>query len=394
MRTAAEVAQRIAAQEITPATQAALNAAHQASQAQLEMRAEAERVNLQRVRVEAAAAQASTAAGVAAAAAGLASSVAPSQGVNAGVRAMPAPSMDVDPREEREATSVPRASRQMPEFVMDPASGSVQRMVVVDTARLAQSIPLFDGRDPVKENYTAMQMIQSTNAVFRMNPFLTEFDLMHMVTSRFKKDGLAFAWWHAKVQGAPFGQLPYDHWDIFCEDFLAAMGTPDMGSAVRIELAALQMKGEDLPGYIADFRQCVIKLENLAQPMSQHDQVFNFLKGLPKMGRWAGLRRAVDTSVPLSSNIEKVMKKYHKDKIINLVSSADDRPSPRRQGDRRPARVNAISSEGAWADEEYYEDYYAYDEEASEGIQQGYYDDEAELSAVRAENPRGRGRGF
>jgi hypothetical protein len=191
-----------------------------------------------------------------------------------------------------------------------------------------------------------MQMIQSTVSIFRMNPFLTEHDLIHMVTSRFKKDGLAFAWWHAKVQSAPFGYAPYNNWDTFCEDFQSAMGAPDMGSAVRIDLAALKMEGDDLPGYIADFRQDVIKLENLAQPMSQHDQVFNFLKGLPKKGKWAGLRRAVDTAMPLSSNIERVMKKFHKDKIIHLVSDADGTNLPsHRDDERRPARANVMSRE-------------------------------------------------
>jgi len=83
MRAAADVAQRVAVQQIAPATQAALDAAQQASQAQNEMRFATERVIIERARVEAAAAQASNAAGVAAAAAGLASTAGPSAGQDA-----------------------------------------------------------------------------------------------------------------------------------------------------------------------------------------------------------------------------------------------------------------------------------------------------------------------
>lgn len=260
-------------------------------------------------------------------------------------------------------------------------------MTVLQLPNLMSGVPPFDGANSSREGITAAEFLKSVEIAGMMYPgVVNQSTLVGVAVSRLKAGGLAWNWWSAQVAKAPNGQVPFGgDWQAFKAAFLKAMTGPDERFSLRVSLSHLQMKERDYHGYVGELRRILAKLEALNSPLSTHDAVYAFMKGLPPY---------LMNSVPLDAHdleyaIAKVTDKHTKTLTVRSISD-QARPSGAdraRQGSRRYQYNNLeVDESGRGADHMEQDsadsDYFGAEE-----------DDDLEYYNIERGQRRGRGRG-
>ena len=251
------------------------------------------------------------------------------------------------------------------------AQEEIMLKYAINLPTLLPGIPVFEGDDPMSEGLTAVEMMRHVEALRHMHPPLPDGVMIIITASRFKKGSYAWHWWQSTLVGCEEGDVPFESWAEFRHAFLDAMQGPDQATAVRLELDALRMHGNELKQYVAKFRSLILRLKTLGSPMAEGDAVHRFAHGLsPRLK--ADCPLAPYTT--LHAAIAKVTEKHHRRQLVGLF--------PGQRGVDRPRRhVEAHVLDGG--DDEYYGEEYEDD----------YYEEEAELAAMAGGRGRGRGRG-
>ena len=226
------------------------------------------------------------------------------------------------------------------------------------------------------EKVTAAELIQQLEAyrvaVSDKLP-LSDGELMWIAASNFARGSLAHGWWLTRVSEAPHGQIPFESWGDFRDQFLLRFTRPYEAISLRAKLKDAKCEKNEVPAYISLWRHCLDRLALLGEGMAMGDIILNFTRGLPPF---------LARKVPLNaSSFERIIQKVEEEYARRQHFSTILGQQPQRDPRQRETHPKLHNVQDAGEDEEWVPD-----------PGEGSSDEDAQFYGLGGNRDRGRGQ--